>query len=100
MMPRDRKRTPNKSAQNSLADGERDDVALARKEPRHGNSTNEGKRNQDGIRPMKGSKNCAGEQRSKRRAIDCAEEPVRGIGIQSHLLEQAKRHVAKKTIRH
>src|SRR6266849_6223744 len=96
VMPSNRKRPPNQSAQNSLPDGERNDVAFARKEPRHGGSSKESERNQHGIRPVKRGKNCAGEQGGARSAVCCSKEPVCQIGIQSDLLEQAKRHVPKE----
>src|SRR5438552_2335956 len=48
---------------------------------------------------MERRKKRAGGQQSKHRSSDCAENPVRRIEIQPHLLKQAKRHVAKKTIR-
>src|ERR1700732_1818965 len=96
VMPRNRKRPPNHSAQNSLPNGERNDVAIAGKEPRHGGSPDEGERNQHGIGPVKRCKNCACKQRGSCSAARCSKEPVRQIGIQSHLLEQAKGHVSKK----
>ncbi len=96
VMPRNRKRPPNQSAQNSLPNGERNDVAFARKEPGHRDSADKGERNQHGIRPMKRRKNCACEQRGAHRAIRRSQEPVRQIGIQPHLLEQAKGHIPQK----
>lgn len=96
VMPRNRKRPPNQSAQNSLPNGERNDVAFARKEPGHRDSADKGERNQHGIRPMKRGKNCACQQRGARRAIRCSQEPVCQIGIQPHLLEQAKGHIPQK----
>ena len=96
VVPRNRKRPPNQSAQNSLTDGERNDVALAGKEPRHSGSPDEGKRNQHGIWPVDHCKNCACKQRGRRWAACRSKQPVRQIGIQTHLLEQAKGHVSKK----
>ena len=96
VMPRNRKRPPNQSAQNSLPNGEWNDIAIAGKEPRHGDSPDEGERNQHGIWPVKRRKNCAYKQRGTRRAACCCKEPVRQIGIQPHLLEQAKGHIPKK----
>jgi len=95
-MQRNRKRPPNQSAQNSLPNGEWNDIAIAGKEPRHGDSPDEGERNQHGIWPVKCRKNYACKQRGTRRAACCCKEPVRQIGIQPHLLEQAKVHIPKK----
>src|SRR6266480_3544623 len=69
VMPRNRKRPPNQSAQNSLPDGEWNDVAIAGEEPRRGGSPDEGERNQHGIWPVKRSKNCACKQSGTRRAV-------------------------------
>src|SRR5260370_4329978 len=77
VMPRHWKRPPDHSAQNALPDGERNDVAFAGKEPRHGDSADEGERNQDWIRPVKRGENCAREQRGTQRAVRRPHEPIR-----------------------
>src|SRR2546430_2268709 len=99
MMPRDRKRPPNQSAENALPNGKWNNVAIAGKEPCHGDSPDESERNQHGIRPMNRGKDCAGEQRGSRRGARRSEKPVRQVGIQPNLLEQAKGHIPKKMLR-
>src|SRR5260370_36768886 len=96
VMPRDRKRPPNQSAENTLPNSKWNNVAIARKKPCHGDSSDESERNQHGIRPMKRGKNCSREQRGARRAARRSEKAVRWIGIQPTLLEQAKSHIPKK----
>src|SRR5712671_3740892 len=99
VMPSDRKRPPDQSAQNALADRQRKNVALARKQPGHRNAANPGKRNEHRIRPMKRGKDGARNQRSARRTVCCVEKTIGRVGIQSHLLEKAKCHVAKEMFR-
>src|SRR2546427_13208822 len=89
VMPRDRKRPPNQSAQNSLPNSEWNDVAIAGKEPRHGGSPGEGKRNQHRIWPVKRRKNCACKQRGRRWALRFSKQPAHHLRSPSHLLVKA-----------
>src|SRR6266436_190621 len=99
VMPSDRKRPPDQSAQNALADRQRKNAALARKQPGHCNAANPGKRNEHRIRPMQRGKNRACNQRGARRTICCAHKAISCVGIQTYLLKQAKCHVAEKMFR-
>src|SRR5258708_6860082 len=98
VMPCQWKRPPNKCAQNALSNSERNDVAIARKEPSHGGSPDEGERNQQGIGPVEPSKNNSCQQRTGRGTAYHGEEAVCQIGIQRYLLEQTEPHVPKEML--
>src|SRR6266403_86325 len=98
MMPGNRKRPPNYRSQNSLANSERKDVALACEKPSHRASANPSERNQHGVGPMKRGENRSRNQRSYRGARISCEEPIGDAGVQPDLLEQAEKHVPKEAL--
>jgi len=96
MMPDDRKRPPNYRSQDSLADSERKDVALAREKPSHGATANPSEGNQHGVGPMERGENCSRNQGGSGGANVGSEEPIVEAGVQPDLLEQAEKHVPEE----
>jgi hypothetical protein len=64
-MPRHRKTPPRECTEQRLHDRERNDVALAQKEPRHHASADKRYRNENWIRPVTRSKDPARQKRRK-----------------------------------
>src|SRR5271170_1230730 len=95
-MPRHGKNPPHKRAQNGLAYRKRDDVAFSREKPAHRRATDKSQRNEYRIWPVQPGKNGAGEQRAEARGLECIEKPVRQIGIQCNLLQEAECEVSEE----
>src|SRR6202171_885741 len=100
MMPRDRKSPPNQTAQNGLPKSERKNVAFTREHPGHRDSADPGERNEYRIRQMKRGKDRTGFQGCAHRTLCCGEKAIGCVGIQPHLLEKAKGHVAKEVLQY
>lgn len=99
VMPRDRKCPPYQRAKNGLKEGEGENVAFSREKPGHCCSPNPSERNQDRIGPMERTKDHPCDQSSAHLTPCCGEKPIGGVGIQPHLLQQAKSHVSEEMLR-
>jgi hypothetical protein len=75
-MPRHGKAPPRQRTEQRLHDRQRNDVALAQKEPSHHASADERYRNENGIRPVTRGKDPA---RQKRRKPSLAGEKFQAI---------------------
>jgi hypothetical protein len=64
-MPRHGKAPPRERSEQRLHDRERNDVALAQKEPRHHASAGESDGNENGIRPVTSREDSACQKRRK-----------------------------------
>src|SRR5467141_1058640 len=98
VMPRHRKGPPNQTAQNGLPKSEGKNIALTREHPGHRDSADPGERNEYRIRPMKRGKDRAGDQGCAHGTFCCSEKAIGCVGIQPHLLEKAKGHIAKEVL--
>ncbi len=99
VMPGDWKCPPHQRPQNALKESERENVALAREKPRHCCSADPRKWNEHGVRPMERGEKRTRDQGSAHRVIRCSEKTTGDVGIQPHLLEKAKGHVAEEMFR-
>ena len=99
VVPGDGKNPPDESTQNGLAHGERENVALSRKEPAHGRATDKSQRHENGIGPVQRGKNSAGQESGRARLLKCIEKPVCQIRIQGDLLQETKRKVSEEAPR-
>src|SRR5258706_2943808 len=98
VMPRHREGPPNKTAQYGLPKSEWKNVALTREHPGHRYSADPGERNEYRIRPMKRGKDRTGYQGRAHGTFCCGEKAIGCVGIQPHLLEKAKGHIAKEML--
>ncbi len=98
VMPGQREGPPHQSAQDALADGERDNVAFLSEKPGHEGSANQGERNENGIGPMKQGKDSAGEKMSKEGAIQGGEKTIGKVGVERKLLEKTESHVSDEAM--
>lgn len=98
VMPRNGKHPPYERTQDSLADSERNDVALACEQPAHRGAPNQGERNENGIGPMERREENPCRQCGEPMVPESTKETIHDQRLESDFLEQAEGKVGKKAM--